>query len=90
MKYYALLNNANVVLNIIVANNDWDSTGYVEYTNSNPAYIGGDYVNGYFYAPQPYSSWTRDKGNWNPPTPKPNGFNWYWHEATLSWIEFET
>jgi hypothetical protein len=90
MKYYALLNNANVVLNIIVANNDWDSTGYVEYTNSNPAYIGGDYVDGYFYPPQPYTSWTRNQGNWNPPTPKPAEGFCTWDETILNWVENET
>ena len=87
MKSYALLNDANVVLNIIVANDDWDATGYVEYTNDNPAFIGGDYVDDYFYPPQPFTSWTRLNGTWQPPTPKPIGDNWDWNELTLTWIE---
>jgi len=87
MKYYALLNDANVVLNIIVANDDWDATGYVEYTNDNPAFIGGDYVDNYFYSPQPYKSWTRLNGIWQPPIPKPNGDDWDWDEKLGNWVD---
>ena len=42
MKNYALLNN-NIVINVSVANDDWDSTGWIEYTDSRPAIIGHTY-----------------------------------------------
>lgn len=87
MRNYALVNENNIVLNICIADSNWDSTGWIEYTNTNPAYIGGDYVDGYFYAPQPYPSWTRDNGHWQPPTPRPTEGFWYWDEAMLNWIE---
>ena len=40
-----------------------------------------------FIAPQPYPSWTRSGSFWNPPTPRPEGMNWTWDEASLSWVE---
>ena len=43
-----------------------------------------------FIVPMPYPSWSLDDNfDWQPPTPKPEGLNWYWDEATLSWIEAE-
>ena len=43
-----------------------------------------------FIAPQPYPSWSLDDDfDWQPPTPKPDGF-YYWDESTLNWIEIET
>lgn len=89
MKNFALLNNENTVINISIGDDDWSDNNWIEFTHDNPAYIGGDYVNGYFYPTQPYPSWTRSNGQWLPPTPRPDGFNWYWDESQLSWIEFE-
>jgi hypothetical protein len=90
MKNFALLDENNKVLNISIGDNTWELEGWVEYTNENPAHIGGDYVDGYFYAPQPFPSWTRNKGNWLAPTPAPNDSPYtYWDENTLSWIELE-
>jgi hypothetical protein len=41
-----------------------------------------------FIAPQPYPSWSLDDNlDWQPPTPKPEGFGWLWDEATLNWVE---
>ena len=41
-----------------------------------------------FIAPQPYPSWSLDENfDWQAPTPRPEGFGWYWDEATLSWVE---
>ena len=48
-----------------------------------------DSVADVFIAPQPYLSWSLDQNfDWQPPTPKPNGFC-DWDESTLSWIEIE-
>ena len=55
MKTFAVIEN-NVVVNIIVGVEDdvvaANPTRYVEYTESNPAGIGDDYINGEFI-PQP-------------------------------------
>lgn len=42
-----------IVVNIIVAGDDWNVEGFVEYTDDNPAYIGGTYTNGRFISPRP-------------------------------------
>jgi hypothetical protein len=63
MKTFAQINEQGIVLNTIVAES-WDVPGFVEYTDSNPACIGGDYVDGYFYCQQPDSTYTRYKGRW--------------------------
>lgn len=89
MKKFALLDENNLVINISIADDSWDSTGWVEYTDSNPASIGGDYVNGYFYSVQPYASWTRVEGTWQAPTPMPTEGFWTWDEDTTSWVEVE-
>jgi hypothetical protein len=39
-----------------------------------------------FVAFQPYASWSLDSNNnWQPPTPRPDGY-YYWNESTLSWV----
>jgi hypothetical protein len=69
-KNVAVLNEHNQVLNIIIVNDDYElNANEIFYTDTNPAYIVGDYFDDYFYPPQPYPSWTRDKGSWIPPTP---------------------
>jgi hypothetical protein len=87
MKYLAALDGVTV-LNIVNAEEDAPESGVlVAYTDANPAYIGGDYVGGYFYPPQPYPSWTRSEGVWLSPTPRPADGYWDWDEANLSWVE---
>ena len=49
-----------------------------------------DSVADVFIAPQPFPSWSLDDDhNWQPPTPRPEGMDWYWYEATLSWVKGE-
>lgn len=86
MKFLAQLNQNNIVLNISIADESWDSTGWIEYTEENPAIIGGDYFDGYFYSPQPFPSWTRQKGNWICPKPQPSEGLWFWDESKLDWV----
>ena len=86
----AVINDNNEVINIIVCNDDEPETAnLITYTDLNPACIGGNYVNGYFYPPQPYPSWTRNKGNWQAPTPRPAEGFWYWNEENLMWQQLE-
>ena len=87
MKFYALLDENNFVINISIADENWDSTGWIEYSNNNPATIGGDYYESLFYPPKPFNSWSRNNGHWQPPTPMPTEGRWYWDEDSLSWLE---
>ena len=86
-KNVAVLNNNNKVINIIVVNDNYElNENEIIYTNENPAAISGDYVENYFYFPQPYPSWTRLEGKWIPPIPYPSDGNKYiWDESNLSW-----
>ena len=48
-----------------------------------------DQVNDVFYAPQPYPSWAISAPTWlwQAPVPYPtDGKQYYWDEATLSWV----
>jgi len=48
-----------------------------------------DPVRDAFYTAQPYPSWTlnEDTCYWEAPTPRPEGMDWHWNEATLEWID---
>lgn len=88
MKNLAQLNEENIVINIIIANDDFNPEGFVEYSDENPAIIGGDLVDGFFYYPQPYESWTRLNGLWISPIPYPeDGLSYEWNESTQEWNE---
>lgn len=93
VKNYAELNGQTVV-NIILADesfiaNQPDPSIYVEYTEENPAFIDGDYVDGYFYNVKPYMSWTRDgRGNWICPLKKPDDAL-YWDEQNFKWVRID-
>jgi hypothetical protein len=86
-KNMAAVSDSGEVLNIIICHDDEPETpNLITYTDLNPAYIGGDYVDGFFYPPQPFASWTRSKGEWLPPTPQPESEgNWQWNEDEQEW-----
>ena len=69
----------------------WVQTSYNGNKRKNYAGIGYTYdpVNDYFFAPQPFSSWTLDAdAKWQAPTPYPTDGKFYtWNESTLSWDE---
>ena len=90
-KNMAVLNKKNKIINIVICNDDQPETAtQITYTDANPAWIGGDYVDGYFYTPQPYPSWTRNNGVWEAPIPMPDdGKTYYWDEAELTWISID-
>lgn len=86
-KTMAVLSSTGIVENIVIyEDSEPETENLVTYTEENPAYIGGDYVAGCFYPPQPFDSWTRQEGKWIAPTPKPtDGFTYYWNESELAW-----
>jgi len=49
-----------------------------------------DPVRDAFYSEQPYASWTlnEDACYWEPPTPRPEGMDWYWKEDTTEWVDY--
>lgn len=80
--------NGNEIVAINLHNDDYELQQN-EVLVTDVAFIGGSYVDDYFYAPQPYPSWTRNNGNWQPPTPMPTEGRWRWDEDSLSWLESE-
>ena len=92
MKKYAFVNGESI-LNIVMAETQPDPTdigGFVEYTDINPAVIGGKYdaENNAFIAPKQYESWILDENhNWSAPTAKPETGYYRWDESSLSWVE---
>jgi hypothetical protein len=89
MSNYAQIVNGKVV-NVIVADDDFVTQSDLNYVLLSRGGIGWTYDEqaNQFVAPQPYASWTLDENNdWQPPTPKPDG-NYYWNEATQTWLPF--
>jgi hypothetical protein len=95
MTTYAELNADNIVINIIVANqefidNETDTDQYIILINGG---IGWTYdlTQNIFIAPQPYPSWTLDSNNdWQAPTPQPPPPpNTYWDEQLQKWVPHE-
>lgn len=85
MKSVAVLDGTLVVNVIVRSDDDTLAPNEVAYTLANPAVIGGDYIEGFFYVPQPYPSWTREAGRWVAPVPMPSEGSWEWDEAAQEW-----
>jgi hypothetical protein len=84
-KNVAVIAASNEVVNIVVQDDDHQLQPY-EVIVTNVAWIGGDYVGGYFYPPQPFPSWTREEGKWIPPVPMPTDESYYfWNENLQEW-----
>jgi hypothetical protein len=67
---------------------EWIQTSYNNNFRNTYAGIGFTYDADadVFIAPQPFPSWALDSDyNWQPPTPKPEGF-YAWDEESLSWL----
>lgn len=86
-KNMAVLDQNKNVINIIVCAIDQQETEtLVAYDDANPAYIGGDLIDGFFYPPKPYESWSRESGQWVAPVDYPtDGLSYSWNEAELAW-----
>ena len=89
MSDYAQIVNGKVV-NVIVADAEFVAQSDLDYVLLSRGGIGWTYDKqaNQFVAPQPFESWTLDENNdWQAPTPKPDG-NYYWNEATQTWLPF--
>lgn len=70
----------------------WVQTSYNSNIRKQYAGVGFyfDAVNDVFIAPQPYPSWSLDYNfDWQAPTSRPEGMDWYWDEDNLRWQEVE-
>lgn len=73
------------------ATTNWKQTSYNGNIRKNYAGIGFSYDVGRdaFISPKPYPSWILDENTcrWQAPVPYPtDGGNYYWDEATQSWV----
>jgi hypothetical protein len=86
-KKIAILDSNSTVINVILVEDNFEETAsQIGFSDSNPAFIGGDYVDGFFYPPKPFESWTRGQGQWVAPKPYPtDGFTYLWNEAESDW-----
>ena len=77
----------------VVAINLWDDSYELQENEllvTNPAYVGGKFIDGFFYAPQPYPSWTPSQGVWIAPKPMPEDDQRYiWNEEAQEWINVQ-
>ena len=83
-KDVAVISDSGEVIAINVHMDDYELAPN-ELLVTGPAWVGGDYVDGYFYSEQPYASWTRNKGEWVSPIPRPSEGDWVWNEAEGEW-----
>ena len=101
MSHFAKIDSDNIVLNVIVAEQDfinsgvvgdsflWVQTSYNGNFRGKYAAIGDtwDKVNEVFISPQPHPSWILDADfTWNAPTAYPDdGKSYEWNESTTTW-----
>ena len=91
---YAVMSGNNVT-NVIVADSKEIAeqvTGFtcIEYTDENPAMIGGTHDGDTFIDAKPYPSWVLNSNKkWEAPVARPETGNYSWNEETLSWVEFD-
>lgn len=77
--------------NLFGEETEWVQTSYNNNFRKNYAGSGWMYDEGRdaFIPPQPYASWTLNEEtcHYNPPVMPPNDTQqWFWNEATVSWI----
>ena len=95
MTIYADLNENNLVINVIVADQKFiDNLPHgSEFLILTRGGIGWTYdaAADVFIAPQPYSSWTLDNNyDWQPPTPQPpSPPQTYWDEQLQKWVIYD-
>jgi len=103
MSHFAKIDKDNIVIDMIVAEQDfinsgkvgdsflWIQTSYNNNFRKQYAGIGFTYdkANDVFISPKPYPSWTLDDNfDWQPPTAMPDdGKRYIWNEDTQAWDE---
>ena len=68
----------------------WIQTSYNNNSRRRFAGIGWTYDSDRdaFITSSPFPSWSLDENHdWQPPTPRPEGDNWYWDEDNTTWVE---
>jgi hypothetical protein len=96
MANFAVLDN-ELIVNTIVAESKTIAEQVTGKTcvafTTEPAEVGGTYVNGKFIQKQPYPSWVRDgESDWKAPVDYPtfdekNPKYYTWDESKTSWVE---
>ena len=80
---------ADFLANDLGLGGNWIQTSYNNNFRKQFAGIGFKYDADadVFIAPQPFPSWSLNEDfDWEAPVAKPDGLDWEWDEATLSWI----
>jgi len=91
MTGYAELDKQNIVINVIVADQEFINAlpNYKRFVILSRGGIGWKYdiTANVFIAPQPFESWTLDDDyDWQPPIAQPSQPpKTYWNETTQSW-----
>jgi hypothetical protein len=100
IKNYALVNESNIVVNVVVIDDTNDESFFVEIAKAHNAtqwldtdIYGVTEINGEFdgvrlWVEKPYPSWVKGETNWVAPVSYPNDGNYYiWNEEILNWEE---
>ena len=91
MAKFAVIDGENVV-NTIIADSIQEAESIsgktcIEYTTE-PADIGGFYINGIFIPKKPFPSWILENNIWVAPVPEPTDKEhvYCWDESKLNWV----
>lgn len=81
-------------IDTVIAVNIWEDDYVLEANErlvTNPAYVGGKFIDGFFYAPQPFPSWTPHEGQWIAPKPMPEDeYSYVWDESAQEWTRLDS
>ena len=89
--YFAKIDSNNVVLNVIVADQEFISKQEGTWIQAPDKKVGTGYlwdpIKGVFVSPQPFPSWVLDQNNqWRAPVPMPgDGKLYLWDEPNTNW-----
>lgn len=88
MKDIAVIDTNGIVVAVNVHDDEYEPQPWeIEISETTgPGFVGGDYVDGFFYEPQPFPSWVRLNGTWVAPVAKPNDGVYFWDESSQTWV----
>lgn len=98
MTRFAEIDDNNKVVNVVIGSESYVASLPGNFVNGQQvenfeAVIGSTYdpETGKFIKERPFPSWILDeKGEWNPPIPRPQGVLSMWNEESGSWTELES